>query len=119
VDSRTYLARGDLPSYVSLASVGWTDGPTFDVETAPGTAPRRLALAGATVESAGGWITVRSAITGNERRVVGPGTPLAATANGGFVLALAPVPPPPPRPANAPPPAPQHRVQLVVYELRP
>jgi hypothetical protein len=71
---------GEVP--MDTASIGWTHGPTLDVSVNPDTAPVTLARLGHTVSSARDTIRVG-------RRVIGPGTALAATRHGCYVLALA------------------------------
>ena len=95
---------GDTP-----APVAWTSGPTLDVSVPVDfVSAHTIAAGGRSIESAGGWVSVRE---GNASRIVGPGTALVATANGRFVAALVP---------NAPGKsgAPQDQpARLVVYDL--
>lgn len=90
VDAESFASRGALQDYVALASLEWTRGPRIELTTTPDPAPRRLEITGGVVESRGGWVTVRGAASRGRLRVLGPGTALAATRDGHFVLALAP-----------------------------
>jgi hypothetical protein len=71
------------------AGARWTEGPLLDsgIDLALG-APRTVRVAGATIESRDGRITLT--FRDGARRSVGPGAVLAATAGGRFVLALRP-----------------------------
>ena len=109
VDTRTRLARVDVPSNARLTSPAWTSGPALVAGGRVDRAARRLPIAGGEVASAGGWITARGTITGGAARVIGPGTALAATAGGQFVAALVPA-----VGAGASDPA----LRVVVYELQ-
>ncbi len=108
VDMRTHLVRGALPSHVELATVQWTDGPTFDVSVDPPTGAPPIEVEGGSVRTEDGWVVIRSARTGDEPFVVGPGVALAATASGRFVLAVAP---------EAAPRQGAPRVRPVVYQI--
>lgn len=90
VDAESFASLGALQDYVALASIDWTRGPRIELTTTPDPAPRRLEITGGVVESRGGWVTVRGAASRGRLRVLGPGTALAATRDGEFVLALAP-----------------------------
>lgn len=76
-----------------FARVAWLQGPTIEmgspIDVSSG---RALSVEGGTIDARGGWIrlTRRSAAGQTDVRDVGPGIPLAATANGRFILALVP-----------------------------
>jgi hypothetical protein len=90
----------------SPAPVAWTDGPTLDISIPVDfTSAHSIAAGDRSIESANGWIT---AVTGNARRIVGPGTALVATARGRFIAALVPA---------APSKMPGQPARLVVYDL--
>ena len=91
VDPRSGLFERDLSSG-SLHTLSWTEGPTVTAKTGPDARPRRIDIAGGSVESRDGWIVVRGTLTGGRPVVVGPGTALTATRSGQFVVALVPVP---------------------------
>ncbi len=86
-----YLLRGPLPEGSSIQP-GWVAGPILDVSVPLPSEPRRASIAGGWVESAGGWVVMRSTRTGGKRRVLGPGVLLGATRSGEFVAAVAPDP---------------------------
>jgi hypothetical protein len=73
----------------------WIDGPTLDISMplTPG-ATRPLAVRGRTIDVREGRIVVRERDSAGRDIVhdIGPGTPLAATRGGHFVLAIAPRP---------------------------
>jgi hypothetical protein len=76
-----------------FARIAWTVGPTIELATAVDlSAGRTLAIDGGTVESRDGMIrlTRRDPAAGPMWRAIGPGIPLAATANGRFIAALVP-----------------------------
>ena len=107
VDPATGRIGDTLTGGGNAARVAWVQGPTIDIGVPIDLrANGRIPVAGATVESAGGWISVRDAA--GRRRFVGPGTALAATRNGRLVLAL--VPDPSPSPHETP-------VTVLVYRL--
>jgi hypothetical protein len=76
-----------------FARVAWTHGPVMElgspIDLSSGQA---LSIDGGTVDAQAGSIrlTRRSAAGSTDVRVIGPGVPLAATANGRFILALVP-----------------------------
>lgn len=107
VDVDSYLLRGPLPEGSSIQP-GWVDGPVLDTTAVLSMEPRRTAVAGGWVESAGGWVVMRSTRTGGARRVLGPGVLLGATRSGEFVAAV--VPDPTARTGNIP-------LRSVVYRL--
>ncbi|HKG95792.1 MAG TPA: hypothetical protein VKA84_28030, partial [Gemmatimonadaceae bacterium] len=119
VDAQKFTPRGGpLPGSAAVAGEGaapgvtaaWVEGPTIDVGMARDTAPPAPIAAGRrTVAAREGWITVSGGAGQQGVRVVGPGVPLAATAAGRFILALAPAP----DTAQFVQP-----VRLVVYRLR-
>ena len=93
VDPVSGRAGDTLGGNANAARVEWTQGPTIDIGVPLDLrANGRIAVAGGTVESAGGWISVRDA--SGRRRAVGPGTALAATRTGRLILALVPDPAP-------------------------
>ena len=93
VDPVTGRTGDTLSGAVPAARVAWEQGPTIDIGVPLDLrANGRIAVDGGTVESAGGWISVRDA--SGRRRAVGPGTALAATRGGRLVLALVPDPSP-------------------------
>lgn len=91
VDPESGLFNREL-SAAGLHSTTWTSGPSITVDTRLDHTARRLEITGGAVESRNGWIVVRGDITGGAPVVLGPGTALAATRGGQFVLALTPVP---------------------------
>ena len=67
-----------------LTTINWIQGPTIDVSVVPDTAAEMVfSVDGGSVQRVGGTIVVRG-------REVGKGIPLAATAAGCYVAALAP-----------------------------
>ena len=103
---------GGIGDSTRFARLAWVDGPTMELgSTIDLSTSRALSISGGTVEARDGSIRVtrRSGAGQADVRVVGPGVPLAATANGRFILALAPR-------LNAR----EHemRAQTVVYHLR-
>ncbi|HEU4629863.1 MAG TPA: hypothetical protein VFS08_08950 [Gemmatimonadaceae bacterium] len=108
LDPVSRLVRGELRATGRLQQIDWTAGPVIDIATRFAPQARRFAVEGGVVESRDGWIRVTSRRTGGRPRVLGPGTPLAVTRRGDFVLALAPV-------LQARPEDPL--VQFVVYQL--
>jgi hypothetical protein len=65
--------------------VPWVEGPTVDISVAPDTSRKAIPIEDGGVESRGGWIRARG-------RLIGPGTLLAATRSGRFIVALVPNP---------------------------
>jgi hypothetical protein len=102
---------GGTTDSARFARVAWVEGPTIELGS-PAELPttRTLPIQGGTVDAREGSIRVtrRNGARQTDVRVVGPGVPLAATANGRFILALVPR-------ANAR----EHemRAQTVVYHL--
>lgn len=96
VSERRVSTGGVAPTTASAADAPrWTDGPTLDISTPmTAAATQPLAVRGRTIEVRDGRIVVRerNAAGRDSVRDVGPGTPLAATRGGHFVLALAPRP---------------------------
>ena len=111
VDAETGAARGAIvpdanaPDWAPIPA--WTEGPLIDISAGPDTVTRRVALRGRYAEAIGraGRVLVvpqcdaapRTAATVGAPAAacaaphdVGPGSPLAATAGGRYVLALAP-----------------------------
>jgi hypothetical protein len=88
----------------------WAEGPTIDLgmerDTASGSERRIELAAGRAAVSRGGQLSIIS--PGQPPRVVGPGTLLAATLGGRFIVALRPAP----KPREFDP-----KLQLVVYEV--
>ena len=108
VDPATGRMGDTLRGDGEAARVAWTQGPTIDIGVPLDLrANGRIAVDGGTIESAGGWISLRDG--SGRRRAVGPGTALAATRTGRLVLAL--VPDPSPRQFENP-------VTVLVYRLR-
>lgn len=91
VDADDYLLRGPLPEGSSIQPA-WVAGPVLNATASLPMETRRAEIAGGWVESAGGWVVMRSTRTGGVRRVVGPGVLLGATRSGEFVAAVAPDP---------------------------
>jgi hypothetical protein len=96
-----------------FARVGWVEGPTMELGASLElSGARPIAIDGGTIEWRDG--TIRIARRGpdgrTQTRVVGPGFPLAATASGRFIAALAP------RPGAA---ATDMQTRTVVYHVPP
>ena len=94
MSERRVSVGGGAPTGASAADAPrWTDGPTLDISTpmTVGATPP-LVVRGRTIEARDGRIVVRErdAAGRDAVRDVGPGTPLAATRGGHFVLAVAP-----------------------------
>ena len=90
VDPATGATRDTVHDRSALADVAWTEGPTLDISTPFDHSRRRSVDAGArTIVSEGGWVRVGARGESGPGRIVGPGSVLAATANGRFVLVLA------------------------------
>lgn len=76
-----------------FARVPWVEGPTMELGSAMDlSGARTLSIDSGTVDTQDGSIrlTRRNAAGSTDVRLVGPGVPLAATANGRFILALVP-----------------------------
>lgn len=94
VDPVTGAARGGGDAS-ALLRVQWVEGPIIDVSTTVDMKQRRAFRAGdLDVDSEDGWIrvAVRDGNRLRAARVIGPGIPLTATANGEYIVALAPDP---------------------------
>ena len=85
---------GGIADSTRFARLAWLEGPTMELGSTMDLAAtvRALSISGGTVEARDGSIRVtkRSSAGQADVRVVGPGIPLAATANGRFILALVP-----------------------------
>jgi hypothetical protein len=84
---------GGTADSTRFARLAWVEGPTMELGSAMDLAPSRaLSISAGTVEARDGSIRVtrRTSPMQADVRVVGPGIPLAATANGRFILALVP-----------------------------
>jgi len=94
VDPVNGSSRGNADT-ASLARPRWTEGPNLDASTGVDMKQRRAFRSGdVDIESEDGWIRV-SARDGSRlraTRIIGPGIPLTATANGQFIVAIAPDP---------------------------
>lgn len=98
----------EIPADRAPAALPWQEGPTLDIGVPIDLKQSKaIALPRGSVEGRGGTIHLRRA-NGTER-VVGPGVPLAATAGGRFVVALAP---------NEGAKEFEPKARLVVYEVR-
>ena len=106
---RLRTTTGYTAQWLPGIGLAWTAGPTVTAKTEPDGRPRRIEIAGGSVESRDGWIVVRGTLTGGRPVVVGPGTALTATRSGQFVVALVPVPGARER---------QPSVQPLVYRIR-
>jgi hypothetical protein len=99
-----------IPTSFAPPPERWAEGPTIDFGVEQDTAAageRRIELAGGRVAvSRGGALSLLA--PGQPARAVGPGTLLAATLGGRFILALRPTP----KPREFDP-----KLQLVVYEV--
>ena len=86
LDPASGAVSRELPAPPRVAEVQWTDGPTLDISI-PQDLETRVAMPieGGQVESSNGWIRVLG-------RIIGPGTALATTRGGRFVVALIPDP---------------------------
>jgi hypothetical protein len=74
-----------------FARTPWVEGPSMEIGSPIDlSSARTLSIEGGTVDAQGGSIRLsrRNADASTDVRVVGPGMPLAATANGRFILAL-------------------------------
>jgi hypothetical protein len=92
-----------------VAAVHWVEGPMLDISVAVDLRESRAIRAGArTITSDAGWIRVATPDYPGPARVVGPGLPLAATADGRYLAALAPRTDGPPH---------ESPTILVVYQL--
>lgn len=81
---------GTVTDSTRFAPVGWQNGPTLDMSVPLDIGAARTVDAGAArIESRGGTIYL-SRRGESAPIVVGPGIPLAATANGRFIVAIAP-----------------------------
>lgn len=90
VDPATGATRDSAGDASGLARVAWTEGPTLDISLPFDHASRRSVEGGGrTITSQGGWVRVRERGESGAGRIVGPGSVLAATASGRFVLVLA------------------------------
>lgn len=93
---RRVSVAGAAPTSASAADEPrWIDGPTLDIGTpVRASTTRPLAVRGRTIDVRGGRIVVLEHDSAGRDivRDVGPGTPLAATRGGHFVLAVAPRP---------------------------
>jgi hypothetical protein len=90
---RRVSSSGDaVTAAPAAAAPHWVDGPTLDISTpAAAGAARDFPVRGRSIEAHDGRILVRDQGAGREAaRDVGPGTPLAATRGGHFILAVAP-----------------------------
>lgn len=89
VDPQTGATRDTVRDVSALASVPWIEGPTLDISI-PFDHGRRRSVEGGerTIVSEGGWVRVRERGESGPGRIVGPGSVLAATAGGRFVLVL-------------------------------
>jgi hypothetical protein len=116
VDAASRLVRDVDVAHLALATVPWVQGPLLDVSVPLDSAPRTLTVEGGLLESARGWIRVRGGASGwRDARILGPGTALAATRSGRYVLAIAPrADMDEQKRARG-----ERPTQLVVYELRP
>ena len=115
VDAATGAPRGGAaPADSGTPGVSWEAGPTVDIGVPVDVRPDTIAIAPGRVTSGGGWVSVarppRAGAPADAARIVGPGTALAATAGGRFILALAPKIRP--KEYDAP-------MELVVYEVAP
>jgi hypothetical protein len=84
---------GVITDSTRFAPVVWTTGATMELGSTVSMATNRpLAIEGGRVEARDGAIRViqRSSAGETDVRAVGPGVPLAATANGRFIVALVP-----------------------------
>jgi hypothetical protein len=84
---------GSTTDSTRFARVQWVEGPTIELGSqADLSASRALSIEGGTVDARDGAIrlTRRDSAGRPDVRVIGPGMPLAATANGRFVVALVP-----------------------------
>ena len=102
------------PADSGAPGVSWEVGPTVDIGVPVDVRPDTIAIAPGRVTSGGGWVSVarppRAGAPADAARIVGPGSALAATAGGRFILALAPKIRP--KEYDAP-------MELVVYEAAP
>jgi hypothetical protein len=85
LDPRDGTPRGEVPPASQLADVPWVEGPTIDVSVQLDTTRKAIPIEDGGVESRRGWIRARG-------RLIGPGTLLAATRSGRFIVALVPDP---------------------------
>jgi hypothetical protein len=85
LDPRDGTPRGEVPPASQLADVPWVEGPTIDVSVQLDTTRKAIPIEDGGVESRRGWIRSRG-------RLIGPGTLLAATRSGRFIVALVPDP---------------------------
>jgi hypothetical protein len=88
VDPATGAVRDSASGGGALARIAWLDELTLDVSVPVAPGRRPLEAGGRTIVSEGGWVRVRRAGEAGPGRIVAPGTALAATASGRFVLAL-------------------------------
>jgi hypothetical protein len=85
LDPRDGTPIGEVPPGAQFADVPWVEGPTIDISVRPDTTRKAIPIEDGGVESRGGWIRSRG-------RLIGPGTVLAATRSGRFIVALVPDP---------------------------
>ena len=95
LDPTTGAISTSIPSDSKLEQPKWTEGPVLDVSVPVDItkAPKLFAKVGEinyTIESERGVITLRGSDATTPAVVIGPGTALAATAGGRYILALAP-----------------------------
>lgn len=83
LDPSDGMPVGEAPPAGQFAHVPWVEGPTVDISVAPDTSRKAIPIEDGGVESRGGWIRARG-------RLIGPGTVLAATRSGRFIVALVP-----------------------------
>ena len=83
LDPRDGTPSGEVPAGAQFADVPWVEGPTIDISVRPDTTRKAIPIEDGGVESRGGWIRARG-------RLIGPGTVLAATRSGRFIVALVP-----------------------------
>jgi hypothetical protein len=89
VDPQTGASRDTVRDTAALASVPWVEGPTLDISIPFDHARRRTVEGGErTIVSEDGWVRVRERGENGPGRIVGPGSVLAATAGGRFLLVL-------------------------------
>jgi hypothetical protein len=84
---------GGTADSARFARLAWVEGPTMELgSTVDLSTSRPISIDGGMVEARNGSIRLsrRSGAGQADVRVVGPGIPLAATANGRFILALVP-----------------------------
>jgi hypothetical protein len=85
LDPRDGTPSGEVPPGAQFADVPWVEGPTVDISVRPDTTRKAIPIEDGGVESRGGWIRARG-------RLIGPGSVLAATRGGRFIVALVPDP---------------------------